>query len=125
MLEVALALAYGVSAYFAWRVPGLSSLRRAIFAGTVFPVFFGFMFVSLWLVDNFLPHLLESFNQAHREAQELIKQGVRARKASRQADGMAMLITVPVAIVGAICCYLLLRVWESRSTKARRGRRRI
>ena len=119
MLALLLAIPYAVIVYLSWKNVPFSQPRKAVFALTVFPLFFAAMFLNIWLTDTFLPDLIDAFNTAHVKAEELIKQGVRTRQARRLEAGTAFLVSVPVATLVTGCWYWLIRVWERKARAER------
>lgn len=76
------------------------------------------MILNIWLVDTFLPELLDAFNSEHANAEELLKQGASARQARRGEAGMALLISAPIAALVSACWYFLFHRLERKSHNA-------
>lgn len=87
---------------------------RAIFALTIFPVFFASMFLNLWISDHLFPHLLDYFSAEHARAEELIKQGVSRRAARSNEAPIAFFVSVPLALILSAVWYWLMSKWDKR-----------
>ncbi len=113
---IALAICIGVGFAIQDRLP-FTEIRRPLFAFTVPLVVVGGVFFNIWLVDTLIPDLLDAYNQAHEEYNQLREAGVRRRFAHAQAGDsvLGMLVKLPLALVFAGLWFWLFKHWERKA----------
>ena len=114
MVTVILTCVYIAGAYFFWKRTFFTGARKLLFALTILPVFFGGMFLSIYLADTFFSELMHQYQGAQLENAELATQGIRSKTVRRAEAGYAFLISVPVALIAAICWFMLFRTFEKK-----------
>lgn len=104
-VPVILTISYCLIVYLVWKAVPFTGKRKVILILTIFPVFLGSMFLSIWIVDNHFPKLLEEFNAAKTQATELTRQGMSGRKVERVTGEAkkAFQLSLPAAVILSGC----------------------
>ena len=118
-----IAVAYSVGTYVFLNNISFTSPRKGMFCFTIIPLFFGMMFVNLWLTTKFAPGLMDGFEvaKAHdQHVREITGHAVRRG----QAGPMAFVIATPIAALVSFAWYALVKKWEVAAQKELRAKAR-